>query len=150
MFALCELDAYLHFAGQEQVAKDRSHAIMFKSSREARVSLVRLRENCMIHVDRLGSGLWMPDAEPLSLLRRNIDRKPRKWRQVLTEAQLRRQILGVATNDEAKALKAFAMQNKENALKTRPKASQARIPYPSTRSSTGRGLLVLLSRSCGT
>jgi hypothetical protein len=92
----------------------------------------------MALADRVGSGLWMPDAEPLSLVRRNIDRRSRRWRQVLNEPQLRKQILGVASNDEAKALKAFAAQNKENALKTRPKVSL----YPSTYSGIGRGLLV--------
>lgn len=34
---------------------------------------------------------------------------------------MRKQILGVTQNDEKKAIKAFADQNKENALKTRPK-----------------------------
>ncbi|ETI23200.1 hypothetical protein G647_04997 [Cladophialophora carrionii CBS 160.54] len=69
----------------------------------------------------VGSGLWMPDAQPLALLRRNIDRKPKKLRQVLTGPQMRKRILEVNSNDEKKAIKAFADQNKENALKTKPK-----------------------------
>ncbi|OAL19736.1 hypothetical protein AYO22_09263 [Fonsecaea multimorphosa] len=69
----------------------------------------------------VGSGLWMPESQPLALLRANIDRKPKKLRRVLAEAQLRKQVLGVASNDEKKAIKAFADQNKENALKTKPK-----------------------------
>ena len=69
----------------------------------------------------MGSGLWMPDAEPLRLLRRNVDRKPEKIREVLTEANLRKQILGGVSNDEKKTIKAFASQNTENALKTKPK-----------------------------
>ncbi|KAH0846748.1 hypothetical protein FOPE_11696 [Fonsecaea pedrosoi] len=69
----------------------------------------------------VGSGLWMPESQPLALLRANIDRKPEKLRRVLTEPQLRKQILGVASNDEKKAVKAFADHNKENALKTKPK-----------------------------
>jgi hypothetical protein len=68
-----------------------------------------------------GSGLWMPDARPLGLLRQNIDRKSKKLRQVLNEPQMRKKILGVDSNDEEKAIKAFADQNKENALKTKPK-----------------------------
>lgn len=63
----------------------------------------------------------MPDAQQLALLRQNIDRKPKRLRQVLTEPQMRKQILGVTSNDEKKAIKAFADQNKENALKTKPK-----------------------------
>jgi hypothetical protein len=63
----------------------------------------------------------MPDAQPLSLLRQNIDQKPKRLRQVLTEPQMRKQILGVSSNDEKKAVKSFADQNKENALKTKPK-----------------------------
>jgi uncharacterized protein (DUF2461 family) len=69
----------------------------------------------------LGSGLWMPDAQPLALLRRNIDRKPEVIRRVLTDAAFRKTILGVAANDEKKAIKAFASHNAENALKTKPK-----------------------------
>ncbi|EXJ62944.1 hypothetical protein A1O7_03388 [Cladophialophora yegresii CBS 114405] len=69
----------------------------------------------------VGSGLWMPDAQPLALLRQNIDRRPKKLRQILTEPQMRKRILEVSSNDEKKAIKAFADQNKENALKTKPK-----------------------------
>ncbi len=68
-----------------------------------------------------GSGLWHPEAQPLSLMRTNIDRKPKRLRRVLTEPQMRKEILGVTQNDEKKAIKAFAEQNKENALKTKPK-----------------------------
>ncbi|OAG37913.1 hypothetical protein AYO21_07885 [Fonsecaea monophora] len=76
----------------------------------------------------VGSGLWMPESQPLALLRANIDRKPEKLRRVLTEPQLRKQILGVASNDEKKAVKAFADHNKENALKTKPKGYDADNP----------------------
>ena len=65
--------------------------------------------------------MWMPDAQPLALLRQDIDRKSKKLRQVLTEPQMRKQILNVTANDEKKAIKAFAAQNKGNALKTKPK-----------------------------
>jgi hypothetical protein len=63
----------------------------------------------------------MPEAQPLALLRRNIDREPEVIRRVLTDAALRKTILGVAANDEKKAIKAFASHNAENALKTKPK-----------------------------
>ena len=63
----------------------------------------------------------MPEAQPLALLRRNIDSEPEAIRRVLTDGALRKTILGVAANDEKKAIKAFASHNAENALKTKPK-----------------------------
>ena len=68
-----------------------------------------------------GSGLWMPEAAPLALLRRNIDREPEVIRRVLTDTALRKTILGGIPKDEKKAIKAFVSQNAENALKTKPK-----------------------------
>lgn len=66
----------------------------------------------------------MPEAQPLALLRGNIDRKPEAIRRVLTDTALRKTILGVIPNDAKKAIKAFASQNAENALKTKPKVRQ--------------------------
>ena len=63
----------------------------------------------------------MPEAQPLALLRRNIDREPEAISRVLTDAALRKTILGGIPKDEKKAIKAFAAQNAENALKTKPK-----------------------------
>lgn len=63
----------------------------------------------------------MPEAQPLALLRRNIDRKPEVIRRVLTDATLRKKVLGGIPNDEKKAVKAFALHNAESALKTKPK-----------------------------
>lgn len=63
----------------------------------------------------------MPEAAPLALMRRNIDRKPSQLKGVLTGAGLRKQLLGGIVNDEKKAVKAFCSQNSENALKTKPK-----------------------------
>jgi hypothetical protein len=63
----------------------------------------------------------MPEAQPLALLRRNIDSKPEVIRRVLTDAALRKKVLGGIPNDEKKAVKAFALHNAENALKTKPK-----------------------------
>lgn len=66
----------------------------------------------------------MPEAQPLSLLRRDIDRRPEKIRKVLTGAGMRKHIFGGLPNDEKKAIKAFAGQNQDNALKTKPKVRQ--------------------------
>ena len=68
--------------------------------------------------------MWMPEAAPLALLRRSVDRKPHKIKAVLTDAKIRKEILGGIPNDEKKAVKAFVAQNTENALKTKPKVSR--------------------------
>lgn len=70
-----------------------------------------------------GSGLWCPDAHPLSLLRQDIDRKPHKIKAVLTDAGIRKAFLEGVANDEKKAVKAFVNlpQNMSNALKKNPK-----------------------------
>ena len=78
----------------------------------------------------------MPEAQPLSLLRRDIDRKPVKIRKVLTGPGMRKHIFGGIPNDEKKAIKAFTSQNQDNALKTKPKVCQhsptlaRRVPIP--------------------
>jgi uncharacterized protein (TIGR02453 family) len=69
----------------------------------------------------VGGGLWMPEAQQLALLRRDIDRKPERIKAVLTNAEVRKHLLGGVAKDEKKAVKAFAQQNQENALKTHPK-----------------------------
>ncbi len=63
----------------------------------------------------------MPEAQPLALLRRDIDRRPEKLKTVLTDPTMRKLILNGITKDEKKAVKAFADQNRENMLKTKPK-----------------------------
>lgn len=72
-----------------------------------------------------GGGLWCPAAEPLSLLRRDIDRKPHNIKRVLTDAGIRRAFLGGVADNEKKAVTAFCSQsgNASNALKTKPKVS---------------------------
>ena len=67
----------------------------------------------------------MPEAQPLARLRSNIDRRPEQIRSVLNAPLMRKHILGGIPADEKKAVKAFAAQNTENALKTKPKASLA-------------------------
>lgn len=71
----------------------------------------------------VGSGLWHPDAAPVALLRTEIDQRPEQLRGVLNASEMRKHIFGITTKDEKKAVRAFCEQNKENALKTKPKAS---------------------------
>ena len=70
----------------------------------------------------VGSGIWMPEAAPLALLRRDVDRNPHKIKQVLVDPMIRKECFKGCPKDEKKAIKAFVEANKENALKTRPKA----------------------------
>ena len=97
---------------------------MYRSPLLAKVLLVSVfRWNsgnfCSLHLS--GSGLWMPEAQPLALLRRDIDRRPEKLKTVLTDPTMRKLILNGIPKDDKKAVKAFADQNKENMLKTKPK-----------------------------
>ena len=71
----------------------------------------------------VGSGLWMPDAAPLALLRRDVDGRPHKIKQVLMDPTVRKECFKGCPKDERKAVKAFVEANKVNALKTKPKAS---------------------------
>ncbi|KAF2466001.1 uncharacterized protein BDR25DRAFT_238555 [Lindgomyces ingoldianus] len=70
-----------------------------------------------------GGGLWQPDAQPLALLRRDIDRKPQRIKRVLTDTGIRKEFLEGIPNDEKKAVKAFTNQstNRSTALKKHPK-----------------------------
>jgi len=74
----------------------------------------------------VGSGLWHPEADPVKLLRTDIDQRSSRIRAVLTDAGIRKHIFGGIGKDENKAIKAFCKQNEENALKTKPKV----IPQP--------------------
>ncbi|EXJ80562.1 hypothetical protein A1O1_08708 [Capronia coronata CBS 617.96] len=76
----------------------------------------------------VGAGLWMPEAQPLALIRTAIDRRPKKLRRILTDPRMRKHILGGIPNDEKKAIEAFAAQNSENALKTKPKSARVSPP----------------------
>ncbi|CAN9465855.1 unnamed protein product [Alternaria alternata] len=70
-----------------------------------------------------GGGFWQPDATTLAKLRRDIDRKPHKFKAVLTDAGIREAFLGGVKDDEKKAVKAFTSlsMNQSNALKRNPK-----------------------------
>ena len=74
----------------------------------------------------------MPDAQPLLLMRRDIDRKPHKIKAVLMDEAIRKNILGGIPNDPKKAIKAFASHNSESALKTKPKV-RLLVPSRGTR-----------------
>lgn len=63
----------------------------------------------------------MPEAEPLALLRRDVDRKSHKIKRVLLDTGLRNEFFGGIPKNERKVVKAFVNQNSENALKTKPK-----------------------------
>ncbi|OAG25423.1 hypothetical protein CC77DRAFT_1046695 [Alternaria alternata] len=71
----------------------------------------------------VGGGFWQPDATTLAKLRRDIDRKPHKFKAVLTDAGIREAFLGGVKDDEKKAVKAFTSlsMNQSNALKRNPK-----------------------------
>ena len=69
----------------------------------------------------LGGGLWMPDAQALARLRQDIDRRPHRIQKVLTNAGIRASFLGNIPADDRRATKAFAKQNAETALKTKPR-----------------------------
>jgi len=73
-------------------------------------------EKCFV-----GSGLWHPEADPVKLLRADIDQRSSRIRTVLTNADIRKHIFGGIGKDQNKAIKAFCKQNEENALKTKPK-----------------------------
>lgn len=63
----------------------------------------------------------MPSASQVALLRDNIDRRPHRIKEVLTNDSIRRHIFNGIPNNEKKAVDAFAKLNQRDALKTRPK-----------------------------
>ncbi|KAI9828305.1 MAG: hypothetical protein M1832_002733 [Thelocarpon impressellum] len=65
---------------------------------------------------------------PLALMRRAIDRRADKLKQVLCETRLRKEFLGVTAKDEKKLVAAFIGQNQENILKTKPKGFEYENP----------------------
>ncbi|KMU90708.1 hypothetical protein CIHG_08668 [Coccidioides immitis H538.4] len=69
----------------------------------------------------LGSGLWMPEAARLALLRQDIDGRSERIKRVLGHSDIRREIFDDIPDEEKKVVKAFISQNQETALKTKPK-----------------------------
>ncbi|KAL2042678.1 hypothetical protein N7G274_004437 [Stereocaulon virgatum] len=76
----------------------------------------------------IGAGVWHPEAAPMALMRRDLDRKSHKIKAVLMAPKMRKQFLGGIAADEKKAVKAFVGMNTENALKTKPKGYEADNP----------------------
>ncbi|KAJ5376906.1 hypothetical protein N7509_013792 [Penicillium cosmopolitanum] len=76
----------------------------------------------------VGCGLWQPEAEPLRLLREDIDAYADQWKELLRAPEMRREFLGGAADDDEAVVKAFAHHNRESALKTKPKGYDADHP----------------------
>ncbi|KAF4153302.1 hypothetical protein CNMCM6936_000670 [Aspergillus lentulus] len=72
-----------------------------------------------------GSGLWQPEADKLALLREDIDHNSHRLKAVLRRPDMRREFFNGIPDDEKKAVQAFVSQNKESALKTKPKGYEA-------------------------
>lgn len=88
----------------------------------------------------------MPEAQPLALLRRDVDRESHKIKRVLLDPGLRKEFFGGIPKDEKQAVKAFVNQNTENALKTKPK-----VRWPSLvrySSSTSGSTALIYAHSC--
>lgn len=78
----------------------------------------------------VGCGLWHPEADPLALLRENIDENAQSWKDVLRAPAMRREFLNGAPDDDDAVVKAFAHHNRESALKTKPKVWIFLCPLP--------------------
>ncbi|KEY76511.1 hypothetical protein BA78_3817 [Aspergillus fumigatus] len=75
----------------------------------------------------LCSGLWLPEADKLALLREDIDHNSHRLKAVLQRPDMRREFFNGIPDDEKKAVQAFVSQNKESALKTKPKSFLRRL-----------------------
>ena len=73
----------------------------------------------------VGAGVWHPEAPPMALMRKDVDKKSHKLKQVLMASGLRKEFFGGIPSDEKKAVKAFVGMNTENMLKTKPKVRQS-------------------------
>ena len=60
-------------------------------------------------------------------MRRAIDTRPRKLKDVLSDESIRRDFLKGVPKNDAKVVKAFVAANTSNALKTRPKVSYSAL-----------------------
>ncbi|OJJ38187.1 hypothetical protein ASPWEDRAFT_35776 [Aspergillus wentii DTO 134E9] len=69
----------------------------------------------------VGSGIWQPEPNQLALLREEIDQNSHHLKAVLRRPELRHEIFKGISDDEDKAVECFFDQNKETALKTKPK-----------------------------
>ena len=80
----------------------------------------------------VGAGVWHPEAAPMALLRKEIDKKSHKIKEVLIAPDMRKEFFGGIGPDEKKAVKAFVGMNTENALKTKPKVRLLHSSMPMT------------------
>ncbi|CAH0057034.1 unnamed protein product [Clonostachys solani] len=80
--------------------------------------------HCEPGASLIAGGIFAPDTRQLQRLRASIDERPRRWRRVLNEYTLKEAFLpGLAPGSgEGEALKSFARENKDSALRTKPKA----------------------------
>ena len=69
----------------------------------------------------VGAGVWHPEAGPLGLLRRAVDRRSGRLKEVLMAEGMRREFLGGVKGEEGKCVAKFVELNRESALKTKPK-----------------------------
>ncbi|KAL8821848.1 MAG: hypothetical protein Q9191_007233 [Dirinaria sp. TL-2023a] len=80
----------------------------------------------------LGAGLWHPEAAPLALLRRDIDRRPQRLKGALKTDGIVSEFFGLKGGKKGKGkmkeddlekecVKKFVGMNQENALKTKPR-----------------------------
>lgn len=69
----------------------------------------------------IGCGLWNPEAEPLALLREDIDGNSAGLKEVLRAPEMRREFLKGASDHDDAVVDAFTHHNRESALKTKPK-----------------------------
>ncbi|KAG8528667.1 uncharacterized protein KY384_006354 [Bacidia gigantensis] len=76
----------------------------------------------------VGAGVWHPEAAPLALLRRNVDKKSRLLKEVLKEERMRKEFLKGAKKDDKEVVKKFVEINGESALKTKPRDYSADHP----------------------
>lgn len=89
--------------------------------------LVMGERRALADVGFVGGGLWHPEAAPTAAMRRDIDLNPERIKNILTGDGVRKAFLNDASKQETKVVKAFVASNAANALKTKPKVSDA--PY---------------------
>ncbi|TID19354.1 hypothetical protein E6O75_ATG06692 [Venturia nashicola] len=73
----------------------------------------------------VAGGLWMPEANAVALLRRDIDRRPQRIKAVLKSAGIRKEFLEGVPDNDAKVVEKFVAQSSQGALKTKPKGFDA-------------------------
>ena len=70
----------------------------------------------------VGAGVWHPEAAPLALLRKSVDRHGERLKAVLGDGRIRKEFLGGVKGGK-EAVKKFVDLNASNALKTKPRVN---------------------------